>query len=140
MKGLAALVAWLLVVAAAATAAAPADRDVVRFQVATTLAASNVAARGTFSASGAIRDAGRVVDQVKNVRGTLQIVRKLRGRKGTLRLRVVTTVKTDGRVRGRWRITAATGDYRGLRGSGTCWGRTSVHRVRHVLAGRIDRA
>ena len=141
MRGLAVSAAALalLGVAASAGAAPTAEREPVRFRVSVTVAESNVAARGRFSATGAVRDSGRVVDQLKNVRGKLQIIRKLRGRKGTLRVRVLVNVDTEGRAEGSWRIVAGTGAYRRLRGSGTCWGRSSFGRLRHVMGGRVTR-
>ena len=139
MRGLAVIVVCVGLLATSAAGARASEGELVHFRVTVTLAESNVAARGRFVASGAVRDSGRVVDQVKNVRGRLQIIRKLRGRNGTLRLRIVTTVRTDGRVRGGWRIVAGTGAYSELRGSGTCWGRMSFGRVRHVMGGRIVR-
>ena len=129
--------ATALVAPAGLAAAAPAES--VRFSSIVTLAKRIVVARGRFSVAGAITDTGRIVDQVKNVRGDLHIIRKLTGKKGAVRMRVRATVSTDGRMQCRWRILSATRSYARLRRRGTCWGRMNVRRIRLVMGGGISR-
>jgi hypothetical protein len=88
--------------------------------------------RGRFTASGAIADRGRFVDEFRGIHPPGEPhLRTLRGAKGTLRIEV----DRDGR----WRITQATKAYTGLRGRGTEQGEYRFVGIDTTMIGRVWR-
>jgi hypothetical protein len=82
------------------------------------LSNGGVAGRGHFSATGAITDTGTVITY-RTVTGTLITLRYVAtSTKGTITYVVKITPYT-GKGSSRWRITSATGQYKGLHGRGT---------------------
>ncbi len=76
--------------------------------------------RGTFTARGALADAGRAVVRRAVVSGRLNATETLTGAKGRI---VLTTQQRCGASTGTWRVVSGTLDYARLSGRGTTTGR-----------------
>ena len=110
----------------------PALRGEVRIHLRGSMSGPQFAAfgRGRFTASGAIADRGRFVDEFEGIhpRGEPRH-RTLRGAKGTLLIEV-------DRV-GHWRVTKGTKAYAGLRGRGTLHGRYQFTGIDATMIGTV---
>jgi hypothetical protein len=77
-----------------------------------------VAGTGHFKISGAISDAGRVIDH-RTVKGSKVLIRRVVvGEKGMITFLVTLDMSAPSTVLGHWTITSATRSYEGLHGSG----------------------
>lgn len=88
--------------------------------------------RGRFTASGAISDQGRFVDEFHGIHPLREPhTRMLYGRRGMLLI----DVDRDGR----WRVARGTKAYAGLRGRGTLTGRYAFRGIDATMIGTVSR-